>query len=61
MFVFSDTTNQLKVETKAGMASNGFDSTHLFGVLEDEPNLTPFLRRLFKEVGRVRTSVCVVS
>jgi hypothetical protein len=43
------------------VGSNGFDSTHLFGVEEDEPNLTPFLRRLFKEVGRVRTSICVDS
>jgi hypothetical protein len=46
------------VETKSGMGSNGFDSTGFFGTEEDEPTLSPFLRKLFKEVGTVCPSVC---
>ncbi|KAM3334260.1 hypothetical protein ACQJBY_028979 [Aegilops geniculata] len=40
---------RLRVETKAGMCSNGFDSTNCFRMEEVEPNLSPFLRKLFKE------------
>ncbi|KAK1668972.1 hypothetical protein QYE76_057131 [Lolium multiflorum] len=40
---------RFRVQTKAGMGSNGFDSTSFFGTEEDGPNLSPFLRKLFKE------------
>jgi hypothetical protein len=46
------------VETKAGMGSNGLDSTNFFGTEEGEPNLSPFLHKLFKEVGSVCPYVC---
>ncbi|XBI30630.1 GDP-L-galactose phosphorylase 1-like isoform X4 [Triticum dicoccoides] len=36
-------------ETKAGMCSNGFDSTNCLRMEEVEPNLSPFLHKLFKE------------
>ncbi|VAH82645.1 unnamed protein product [Triticum turgidum subsp. durum] len=39
----------LPVETKAGMCSNGFDSTNCLRMEEVEPNLSPFLHKLFKE------------
>ncbi|KAF7024990.1 hypothetical protein CFC21_037248 [Triticum aestivum] len=39
----------LRVETKAGMCSNGFDSTNCLRMEEVEPNLSPFLHKLFKE------------
>jgi len=31
------------------MGSNGFDSTNFFGMGKDEPNLSPFLHKLFRE------------
>ncbi|VAH82648.1 unnamed protein product [Triticum turgidum subsp. durum] len=40
---------RLRVETKAGMCSNGFDSTNCLRMEEVEPNLSPFLHKLFKE------------
>ncbi|KAM3353108.1 hypothetical protein ACQJBY_024346 [Aegilops geniculata] len=40
---------RLRVETKAGMCSNGFDSTNRFRMEEVEPNLSPFLHKIFEE------------
>lgn len=45
----------LPVETKVGMGSKGLSSTYSFVVEEDDPNLSSFLRKLFKEVGSVST------
>lgn len=44
----------LAVETKAGMGSKAVDSTYSFAVEdreEHDPNLSPFLRKLFKQVS----------